>query len=161
MSRQSPLASKFPPLVLNICRLQCAGALGIGLSLLTLSPYTIHTNPISTWIANIIPGHERSALTAADFSGPIAVQTQTLAGLFCSAIGLAYSLAFYRGYDQWLEMAIPVRIAVGALGFGVWVLAPQKISPLFFVVVVNDFVGGVVMWWAMRGYSVSKKSKSI
>ena len=101
------------------------------------------------WLANNVPGHERYPLTDANFNSPVALQAQTLAGLFSITIGFCYVISFYRGYEQWFLLGIPVRIFVGCMGFLVWCFAPGRINQVMFVVCVNDLIGALVCGWLM------------
>jgi hypothetical protein len=103
-----------------------------GLVLLTV-PSHVFNNPLSNRLASILhlPSHP-------SVSSPATNQVTALSGIFCTAIGVAYALNFYHGYDEWLYLSIPGRLIVGGICLAVWVIAPEKMSPLLFAIMVWD-----------------------
>lgn len=91
----------------------------------------------------------------ASITSPATDQLSALSGIFCTAIGMAYAMSFYHGYDEWLYMTIPGRLLVSGLCLATWVLAPEKMSPLLLVIMVwdggNAAIGGYLMGdWSGR-----------
>jgi hypothetical protein len=125
-----------------------------GLALLTV-PDLIHNNPIANRLSSII--HPAGI---ASVSNPMTNQLSALAGVFCTAIGIAYGMSFYHGHDEWLYMSIPVRLLVSSLCFATWSLAPEKVSPLLLAIMVWD--GGCAAVGAyLMGDCSGKKERSL
>lgn len=123
-----------------------------GLSLIFLPAPLILCNPITTFISDAIFRRPLSPISHFATNDSLN-QTLALSGVFSCAIGTAYSLAFRHGYDEWLYMSIPARLVVCALGHLVYLLAPEKTSPLLFVICIWDGVWAGLTAWAVRSVS--------
>jgi hypothetical protein len=121
-----------------------------GLAFLTI-PDLVHDNPIADRISSYL-----HLAGTPPMSGPATEQLSALAGIFCMAIGIAYAINFYHGYDEWLSMSIPTRLIVSAICFALWVLAPEKVSPLLVGVGVWDGACAAVGWYLV-GNCVGRK----
>lgn len=53
-------------------------------------------------------------------------QLSAFSGVLCTAIGVAYGMTLYHGYDEWLYLSFPARLLVSCVCFATWLLAPEK-----------------------------------
>jgi hypothetical protein len=59
----------------------------------------------------------------------------------------------YHGFDEWIYLSIPGRLAVVLLGLIAWVQNPHAMSPLLFTIIVWDGTGALVTGWALGTWS--------
>ena len=115
-----------------------------GLGLLVLPPNIILRNPIADAISTHLLHQPLPALSTRDawsLSGPASpevAQLCALCGVFSCAISLAYGMSMYHGFDEWIYLSVPGRLAVVLLALVTWVLNRHAMSPLLFTIVVWD-----------------------
>jgi len=76
-------------------------------------------------------------------------QLCALCGVFNCAISLAYGMSMYHGFDEWIYLSVPGRLAVVLLALVTWVLNRHAMSPLLFTIVVWDGAGALVTGWTL------------
>ena len=118
-----------------------------GLAHLFLPPQLLISNPLTAQINTHIL--RRPLLPTTIPTTAVLAQQTALSGLFLTAISLAYLFTYYHGYSEWIRVSIPVRCIVGVLGVIVGVFMPEKMSPLMFVLCVNDAIWGLWAGWMM------------
>ena len=109
-------------------------------------------NPITTFISDAVFQRPLPPLSLSTTHDSLN-QSLALSGVFSFAIGTAYSLAFIHGYHEWLYMSIPARLIVCIMGHLVYVMCPEKTSPLLFVICVWDGIWAGMTAWAVGSAS--------
>ena len=126
-----------------------------GLGLLVLPPNIILRNPIADAISTHLLHQPLPALGtrgAWGLSGPVSpelAQLCALCGVFSCAISLAYGMSMYHGFDEWIYLSVPGRLAVVLLALVAWVMNRRAMSPLLFTIIVWDGTGALVTGWAL------------
>lgn len=80
-------------------------------------------------------------------------QSLALSGVFSYAIGVAYCVAFFHGYEEWLYMGIPAKLAISAMVLLVWVLRPERMSPMLIALAAVDGLSALALGWAVGTFS--------
>lgn len=138
-----------------------------------LPPSLILRNPIANAVSVHVlhrPIPELTAWGAWGMPGPVSpevTQLCALSGVFSCAISLAYGISMYHGFDEWIYLSVPGRLAVALLGLTAWVMDPDTMSPLLFSIIVWDGTVALITGWTLGTWSgrrpeavVSKPAKS-
>lgn len=106
-------------------------------------------NPLSNSIATYILRTQDPHPPTVYLEDPFTAQAQSIHGFFCTAVGISYCLSFYKGWEEFLYLSIPVRLGLGLVGLGTAIIAPERLSPLFVFLWINDALSGIYGAFAM------------
>jgi len=157
-SRRLNAISALPPFLLYHAYIQGASALFLGFTLLILGPDHINDNVVARSIAYVtsvlhpypnVLTNNIPMRTIDPYHAVYQLQYQTLCGLLFIAIGVCYVLALWKGFEQWLYMAVPGRLAVASIGVLVALVAPDRMGWLMLVICVNDAITGLIGAWCL------------
>jgi len=157
-SKRSNTISALPPFLVYHAYIQGASALFVGFTLLTLSPDHINDNVLARGIAFVtgtlhpypnVLTNSTPLRTIDPYHAVYQLQYQTLCGLLFIAIGFCYVLALWKGFEQWLYMAVPGRLVVASIGMMVALVAPDRMGWLMLAICVNDAITGLIGAWCL------------
>jgi hypothetical protein len=77
------------------------------------------------------------------------MQLCVLCGVFSCAISLAYGISMYHGFDEWIYISVPGRLAVAFLGLSAWALDSHSMSPLLVIIIVWDGTVALITGWTL------------
>ena len=127
--------------------------LGLGLILFPL-PYL--RLPIRSIVTNNVSCFTPAPLTPPPYH-PELIQLATISGIFSAAIGAAYLVNIFYGYEEWIYTSVPVRLAVSTSAAMVWMIKPERVGPMMVEVMVYDGLAAVLTGWSLGSWTGSKK----
>lgn len=131
-----------------------------GLAMLLLPAQRVLHNPVTDFIAERVLRQAPASALARTHASSDVQQMTAWSGVVTLAIGMGWTVAGIYGYDQWVLASIPIKLAVAAVGLGVALFAPEKMSPILFVACVNDALCSVTIAHAMGGNWLGRKPTS-
>jgi hypothetical protein len=86
-------------------------------------------------------------------------------GVLSFAVGVADIVSYTHGYEEWIYISIPAKLALSAMALAIWVLVPEKMSPLLLALCLVDGLSALGLAWAVgdvtgrvpEGYRSGKK----